>query len=91
VSFPDTGKVAAAYGIKYMSARTTADLDQAIADFVREENSVIFEVFCCLQGRYPKVSAVKNPDGTFTSRPVEDMEPFMSREEFNAEMIIPPI
>jgi acetolactate synthase-1/2/3 large subunit len=91
LSFPDTEKVAGAYGIKYMSARTMGDLDQAITDFVREEGSVIFEVFCCLQGRYPKVSAVKNADGTFASRPVEDMEPFLPRDEFLREMIVCPL
>jgi hypothetical protein len=27
-------------------------------------------------------------DGTFSSRPFEDMEPFLSRDEFKKEMII---
>lgn len=91
LSFPDTSKIANAYGIKYISVRENDDLDRAIDEFVNHEGSVIFEIFCCIQPRYPKLSAVKNADGTFTSRPFEDMEPFMSREEFFSEMIVKPI
>jgi len=91
LSFPDTKKIAGAYGIQYICANVNDDLESAISDFIGSKECILLEIFCCLQVRYPKVSAVKNPDGTFTSRPVEDMEPFMSREEFNAEMIIPPI
>lgn len=91
LSFPDTSKIANAYGIKYMSTRENDDLERAIDEFVKEEGTVIFEIFCCIQNRYPKLSAVKNADGSFTSRPFEDMEPFMSREEFFSEMIVKPI
>jgi hypothetical protein len=45
-------------------------------------------VFSSIQPRVPKLSAIQNPDGTFSSRPFEDMDPFMSREEFEKEMII---
>ena len=34
------------------------------------------------------MSAIKHDDGTFSSRPYEDMEPFLSREEFEKEMIV---
>jgi acetolactate synthase-1/2/3 large subunit len=88
LSFPDTGKIAAAYGIQYMSVREKSDLEGAIDQFLKTTGPVIFEIFCCIQGRTPKLSARKNEDGTFTSLPFEDMEPFLSREEFNSEMII---
>jgi len=91
LSFPDTGKIAGAYGINYMSVRENDGLEDAISKFIQTKESVIFEIFCCIQTRYPKMSAMKNADGTFTSRPFEDMEPFMSREEFTSEMIVKPI
>jgi acetolactate synthase-1/2/3 large subunit len=53
-----------------------------------KEGPIILEVFCCIQGRSPRLNAVKNDDGTFTNRPFEDMDPFLSREEFEEEMII---
>jgi len=35
----------------------------------------------------PKASAYRRPDGTFESRPLEDMFPFLSPEELQANMI----
>jgi acetolactate synthase-1/2/3 large subunit len=89
LSFPDTGKIAGAYGIQYMSVREKADLEDAIDRFTKTTGPVIFEIFVCIQTRVPKLSSRKNEDGSFTSLPFEDMEPFLSREEFNAEMIVP--
>jgi acetolactate synthase-1/2/3 large subunit len=91
LSFPDTEKIAAAYGIQYIGVREKADLEDGIDRMLNASGPVIFEVFVCIQTRVPKLSSRKNEDGSFTSLPFEDMEPFLSREEFHAEMIIPPI
>jgi acetolactate synthase-1/2/3 large subunit len=91
LSFPDTGKIAGAYGIEYISVREKVDLEGAINQFLKTTGPVIFEIFVCIQTRVPKLSSRKNEDGSFTSLPFEDMEPFLSREEFRSEMIIPPI
>jgi acetolactate synthase-1/2/3 large subunit len=39
----------------------------------------------------PRLSSMKKPDGTIISKPIEDLYPFLSREEFLENMIIPPI
>ena len=88
LSFPDTQKIANAYGIKYMSAVKEEELENSINEFLNYKDTIILEIFCCIQGRYPRMSAIKNDDGTFTNRPFEDMEPFMDREEFKKEMIV---
>ena len=88
LSFPNSEKIANAYGIKYICARKNEDLEQVFHDFLNSKEAVICEVFSCIQQRVPKLSAVKNDDGTFSSRPFEDMDPFLSREEFEKEMII---
>jgi acetolactate synthase-1/2/3 large subunit len=88
VSFPNTEKISDAYGIKYMFDRNPVDLPNVIQEFLNYKESIILEVFCCIQSRYPRLSAIKNEDGTFTNRPLEDMEPFLSREEFEKEMIV---
>uniref|UniRef100_A0A6C0ARU2 Thiamine pyrophosphate enzyme n=1 Tax=viral metagenome TaxID=1070528 RepID=A0A6C0ARU2_9ZZZZ len=89
ISFPDTCKIANAYGVKYINAIKYEDVDGAIDTFFRyQDGPIILEVFCCIQPRYPKLSAIKNDDGTFTNRPFEDMEPFLEREEFKNEMIV---
>ena len=88
LSFPDTQKVCNAYGIKYLCARKNEEIDEKIKEFLSSDESVLCEIFCCIQGRVPRLNAIKNDDGTFTNRPFEDMDPFMSREEFEKEMIV---
>ena len=89
ISFPDSEKIVNAYGIKYLGVRSNEDIEKIIDEFIEfKEGPVILEIFCCIQGRYPRLNAIKNDDGTFTNRPYEDMDPFMDREEFKNEMIV---
>jgi acetolactate synthase-1/2/3 large subunit len=89
LSFPDTERVASAYGVKYLSVRKNEDVEHGIKNFLEyNEGPIILEVFCCIQGRVPRLNAIKNEDGTFTNRPFEDMDPFLDREEFKNEMIV---
>ena len=88
LSFPNTEKIANAYGIKYMSIKKNSELNDVFTTFLNSNEAVICEVFCTIQQRNPKLSSVKNDDGTFSSRPFEDMEPFLDREVFKKEMIV---
>jgi len=88
LSFPDTEKIAYAYGVKYLSAKKNEDVTNVLKEFIEFKETVILEIFCCIQGRYPRLNAIKNDDGTFSNRPFEDMDPFLSREEFQNEMIV---
>jgi acetolactate synthase-1/2/3 large subunit len=88
ISFPKTEKIANAYGIKYMSINKNDELNEKIKDFLNLQEAVICEIFCSIQQRTPKLSSIKNDDGSFVSKPYEDMEPFLSREEFTKEMIV---
>jgi acetolactate synthase-1/2/3 large subunit len=88
LSFPDTKKISETYGIKYLSVSNNEEIEKNIEDFLNFKETIILEVFCCIQGRVPRLNAIKNDDGTFTNRPFEDMDPFMDREEFKKEMII---
>ena len=88
LSFPDTEKIAAAYGLRYIAARKNVDMSHCLDEFINCTEAVILEVFCCIQTRYPRLNAIKNDDGTFTNRPFEDMDPFLARDEFASEMIV---
>jgi acetolactate synthase-1/2/3 large subunit len=88
LSFPNTEKIANSYGIKYLSVTKNENIISNIEEFLSYNETIILEVFCCIQSRYPRLQAMKNNDGTFTNRPFEDMEPFMDRDEFKKEMII---
>jgi acetolactate synthase I/II/III large subunit len=39
----------------------------------------------------PRVSSKRLPDGRMVTAPLEDMFPFLPREEFVANMVIPPV
>jgi len=89
LSFPDSKKIADAYGIKYLCVAENDNIENIINDFLNyNEGAIILEIFCCIQGRCPRLNAIKNDDGTFTNRPFEDMDPFLDREEFKKEMIV---
>ena len=88
LSFPNTEKIANAYGIKYIFARKNEDLENTLNNLINYEGPLICEIFSSVQIRIPKISAIKNDDGTFNNRPFEDLEPFLSREEFEKEMIV---
>lgn len=89
LSFPDTEKIANAYGIKYISVKKNEDIPVCFQEFLDyNEGPIICEVFCCIQGRLPRLTAKPNDDGTFTNRPFEDMDPFLDRKEIEEEMIV---
>jgi acetolactate synthase-1/2/3 large subunit len=39
----------------------------------------------------PRLSSMVKPDGTIVSKPLEDLWPFLAREEFRKNMIIEPV
>jgi acetolactate synthase-1/2/3 large subunit len=41
--------------------------------------------------RAPRLSSFQKPDGSFVSKPLEDLFPFLPREEFLANMIVKPL
>jgi acetolactate synthase-1/2/3 large subunit len=41
--------------------------------------------------RGPCLSSMQRADGSMISKPLEDLWPFLDREEFRANMIVPPV
>ncbi len=41
--------------------------------------------------RAPRLQSYQKPDGSFVSKPLEDLFPFLPREEFRANMIVEPL
>ncbi len=92
VSFPDLKKIANAYGIPYFKVSDSRKLDDVIGKVLRSPKAAICEVICFPdQEIVPTVSSVKKEDGSMVSKPLEDMYPFLDREEFKEEMIIKPL
>jgi len=87
VGNPDFRQLAAAYGLAYERVASNAGVDAAAARLLASDGPALCEVLVSpVQGRNPKLSSFKREDGTLESRPLEDMFPFLPREEIHANM-----
>jgi len=92
LSCPDFEKIAKAYGIAFIRAESPSELDATLEASMLISGPVICEIICPeLQEVIPAVSSLKREDGSMVSKPIEDMYPFLTREEFNVEMITKPV
>jgi len=79
---PNFQKLASAYGFEYAHIENNAELVAELAGVLALEGPVLCELkLSPTQTRSPKVTSVRKADGTFDTRPLEDMFPFLSREE----------
>ena len=89
VSFPDIALIAQAYKLKSMKIATDEHLAEQINEVLSTEGPVICEVMLPAQYFFaPKLSSERKPDGRLVTKPMEDMFPFLEREEFKENMII---
>ena len=92
LTLPDVTKVAAAYGVPAASIRDHQDLAANIRKVLDSPGPVVCSVDVPMnQPTAPRVTSFIRLDGSIASRPMEDMWPFLSREEFLSNMIVPPL
>lgn len=90
VALPDILKVAELYGIRGMRFNAAEGLKARIAEALECEGPVLVDVECSQdQPIVPTVFSKKRDDGSMVSLPLEDMYPFLDREEFKAQMLVP--
>jgi len=88
ITFPSIKKIAAAYGIKYVQI-SPANVPAGIKRTLREKGPVICEVMALKdQEIAPRNTSEMDSDGIIVSKPLEDMYPFLPREEFLKNMIV---
>ena len=64
---------------------------EQIAEALRFGGPILCEVMLDrAQGFEPKLSSKKLPDGKMVTAPLEDMAPFLPRDEFKSNLLIPP-
>ena len=92
VILPSFEKLAAAYGLPYFRLTSNQELDARLLGIFATEGPVLVEVMLDpFEILGPKAASKRLPDGTMVSAPLEDMAPFLPRDEFAANMLIPPI
>lgn len=89
LSFPSMERIAYAYGYPYSAIHSNEELS-VIDDVLSQKGPVICEVFVDVEQKFePKAASKKMPDGTMVSAPLEDLAPFLPREELKKNMYIP--
>jgi acetolactate synthase-1/2/3 large subunit len=88
LTFPDFAKIADAYQFSFYRIRTNLKIKETLKKVLDTPGPVICEVICDpMQQQQPRVSSVINPDGTIESKPMEDLFPFLPRDEFEENMV----
>lgn len=92
LSFPKFELLAKAFGYPYYSAHSNAEMKQAVDAALAADGPVFCEIFTDTQQVWePKSSTKRLEDGTLVSPPLEDLAPFLPREELAKQMFIPMI
>ncbi|MFA7279087.1 MAG: thiamine pyrophosphate-binding protein [Sterolibacterium sp.] len=89
VTMPDTLKICEAYGIPAARVSDLMVLDAAIQVAFDTPGPYVLDIVTPPeQAIIPTVSSQVNSDGSMTSRPLEDMAPFLDRDEYRSNLLI---
>lgn len=89
VTLPDISLTANAYQIPYTIMLDNDELEVKLKEVLNTKGPIICEVMMDKNHEtLPRTSAYKKPDGSFAMLPMEDMKPFLPREEFEKNMIV---
>jgi acetolactate synthase-1/2/3 large subunit len=87
LSFPNFGKIALAFGYKFIRCDRHVDLELAINQTLVDETPAICEIVIDLDQNFsPKLSSRKLVDGSMVTSALEDMAPFIDRDELRSIM-----
>jgi acetolactate synthase-1/2/3 large subunit len=90
LKLPDTCRIAEAYGIPARRIVSPVTLREDIRAALQTPGPLVCEVVVHPdQAIGPRISSVVRPDGSIRSRPLEDLFPFLERDELAQNMLIP--
>lgn len=89
VTFPDFELLMIAFGFPYVRAQRHDEMEAAIAATLAVDGPSVCELIVDENVAFaPKLGAKQHPDGRITSPALEDLSPFLTREELKDNMII---
>ena len=92
LTVPDLSRIAESYGIPAMVIHDQTNLREEVRKALDMEGPVLIDVRVIPdESRSPRLQSYQKDDGSFVSKPLEDLYPFLSREEFMENMIVAPI
>lgn len=90
LSFPEYEKIAKAFGYPYYCAHSNEEMKRTVDTVLQTEGPVFCEIFTDTEQVWePKSSTKRLEDGTLVSPPLEDLAPFLPKEELKRNMFIP--
>jgi acetolactate synthase-1/2/3 large subunit len=89
---PPLARLGEAYGIPCVRIATQEGLREQVRRVLDMPGPVLCDVEVIPdEPRVPRLSSMQRADGSLVSKPLEDLFPFLDRDEFYANMIVPPL
>ena len=89
ISFPDTVKIAEAYGVKAFRIDQPSQITDVVNQVLNYDGPVVCDVIVPREQEIiPTVASRVNDDGSMSSRPLEDMYPFLDRKEYKNNLYV---
>ncbi|MCM8817354.1 MAG: thiamine pyrophosphate-binding protein [Candidatus Omnitrophica bacterium] len=88
LTLPDTCKIATAYGLKNMRIYNQENIKEKVKEVLESEGPFICDLMINPDmPTAPRLVSQVMPDGSIVSKPLEDLWPFLDREEFKENML----
>ncbi len=92
VTLPDLERLAGAYGLPFRRLHCNREAEELLPEILAESGPVVIEVMTDpFEVLGPKAATRQLPGGKLVSAPLEDLAPFLPREEFRHNMLIDPV
>ena len=86
---PNIAEVTKAYGIEYVAIDKNSDIPTKVKQILSHDRAVLCELMVDpVLPTMPKLSSEVKPDGSIVSKPLEDLWPFIGRDQFEQDMTI---
>jgi len=90
LTLPETQKIARGFGLNYFQINSNVNIEDKVKQVLDTKGPVLCEVVLAFDHiTAPKLSSYQKKDGSMASRPLEDLAPFLPREELKENMMIP--
>jgi acetolactate synthase-1/2/3 large subunit len=92
ITIPNLSRIASSYGLKSHVIADQTNLRNEVQRVLAMDGPVVCDVHVIPdEVRAPRLQSHQKADGSFVSKPLEDLFPFLPREEFLANMIVKPL
>lgn len=92
LTVPSLAEVGKAFGLSATIIKNQENLRGDVRRVLEMKGPVVCDVNVIPdEMRAPRLQSYQKPDGSFVSKPLEDLFPFLPREEFLANMIVEPL